>query len=470
MDKHQENDLVISNKYAPLFAWLSAKPGTPLYDVDTAVETGGRYSQKSFATGVFSCVAAKDYNHRILYTRYTLTSAEDSIIPEFTEKIDLLNCHPSFEVKKDRISGVHNDSKIVFRGIKTSTGNQTASLKSLKNFSMFILEEAEEMTSYENWDKIKKSIRALDVRNLNILILNPTTKENWIYQELFEARGVPEGFNGVVGNVLYIHTSYLDLERHLIPDSIYYDFEDKREAYKYYQSLSKEQQATCDKYVKRKAEYYRHVVLGGWLEKAEGVIFDNWSIGTYQEPSPPVYGQDFGFSIDPTTLVKTSIDKKNKKIYIKLLLYRPRLTTSQIAEENLKHAGQGIIYADSAEPRLIEELLRYNCNIKAATKGQGSVTAGIALLQDYELIIDTTDAELSRHLINELNNYVWHDKKSGVPVDRNNHILDAIRYACTPQLEVPESYGLSGGKVNAPAPVPVIRNDVKYKNGKRVVT
>ena len=180
------NELKLSVKFQPLFEWLSCSKDDPLHKVNTVIITGGRNSQKSFGVGTFSCVASKDFNHRVLYTRYTLASAQDSIIPEFNEKIDILNCYESFNVNKDRIEGVNGKSKIVFKGIKTSSGNQTANLKSLKDFSMFILEEAEEMPSYDDWNKIKLSIRAKDVRNLSILLLNPATKEHWIYQEFYE--------------------------------------------------------------------------------------------------------------------------------------------------------------------------------------------------------------------------------------------------------------------------------------------
>jgi len=425
-----EDGIAISEKYEPLFEWLSTGEGSDLSKVDTVVITGGRYSQKSFGTGLFSCIAAKDKGHRVLYTRYTLATAEDSIIPEFSEKIDILNCRDSFDIQKDRITGVDNGSKIVFRGIKTSSGNQTANLKSLKNFSIFILEEAEEMPTFDSWDKIKKSIRALDVRNLSVLILNPTTKEHWVYTELFESKGVNEGFNGVVGNVLYIHSTYLDMERRFIPDSIFEDFEEKRLAYEEYEKLSAAEKESANPLLIKKAKYYKHVVLGGWLDVAEGVIYTNWRLGEFEEPTPSIYGQDFGFSIDPTTLVKVSIDKSRKKIFIKELLYRPKLVTSQIIEENKRLAPGGLIYADSAEPRLIEEIRRAGCNIKETVKGQGSVSAGIAILQDYELIIDPG----SSNTIKELNNYVWHDKKSKMPVDAWNHSLDSIRYATFPAL------------------------------------
>lgn len=426
------DSLELSHKYEPLFEWLSCLDGSELSKVDTVVCTGGRYSQKSFAVGTFTCVAAKDFVHRVLYTRYTLTSAADSIIPEFNEKISILNCPASFEVTKDRINGTVNASKIVFKGIKTSSGNQTANLKSLKGFSMFVLEEAEEMPSFDNWDKIRKSIRALDVRNLNILILNPTTKTHWIYTEFFEDKGVSEGFNGIVDNVLYIHTTYLDMKREFIPDSIYLDFEDKRHAHEIYINTPKLDRDKLDQKVVKKALYYKHVILGGWLDNAEGVVFDNWSIGEFDNSLPFGFGQDFGFSIDPTTLVKCAVNKKHKKIYVKACFGRAGMSTEDIYLENMRHAGMTTeIIADSAEPRLISEVKAKGVNIKPCVKGAGSITAGIKALQDYEIIVSPCSTEI----VKELNNYVWHDKKSSTPVDAFNHYIDPIRYYCYPIIK-----------------------------------
>lgn len=442
------NAIHISLKYEPLFEWLSCLKDNPLFTVDTVVITGGRYSQKSFAVGLFSCIAAKDYNHRVLYTRYTLSSAEDSIIPEFNEKIDILDCHHSFDITKDRIEGRFNQSKIVFKGIKTSAGNQTANLKSLKNFSMFILEEAEEMPSFQDWDKIKKSIRALDVRNLNILLLNPTTKENWIYKELYESVGIQEGFNGIKDNVLYIHAEYRDMDRQFIPDNIWVDFEDKRVAYEIYDKTEPSKRLTIDPKIIKKATYYKHIVKGGWLDKAEGVIYTNWSIGEFQEITVPVFGQDFGFSIDPTTLIKTSIDSRRKKIYVKECFCEPKLTTSDIADRNKYHAVDSLIVADSAEPRLITEIQAKGLNIIEAVKGPGSISAGIAIIQDYELIVDPE----SINVIKELNNYVWNDKKSGTPIDLFNHCLDALRYAVQNQISANQYNWQDSGWVDEHGP------------------
>ena len=404
------NNIQISFRYEPMFELL----GGDNSQVDTVIVTGGRYSQKSFATGLFACVGAKDYGYNILYTRYTLTSAQDSIIPEFNEKLDMLNCYNEFNVTKDRIEG--ENSKIVFKGIKTSAGNQTAALKSLKGFNCWIYDEAEEHPDFDSWDKIQKSIRSKDKRNLSILLLNPATKASWLYKYFFEDRGVEEGFNGIHKNVLYIHTTYLDLERDIIADNIWNDFEEKRIAYEQWITLNESDKEISQ--LKKNALYYKHTILGGWLNKAEGVIFENWKVGEFVDTGYSMYGADFGFSNDPNTLVYTSVDNKNKKIYVKELLYRPKLKTSELFEIYKHHCGNNKIIADSAEPRLIEELKDLGINITGAIKGQGSVTAGIAKLLDYELIIDPN----SKNTITELNNYVWNDKTTkDVPIDKYNH-------------------------------------------------
>ena len=180
----------------------------------------------------------------------------------------------------------------------------------------------------------------------------------------------------------------------------------------------------------RRPERFKHTIQGAWLDKAEGVIYSNWSIGEFKYINKVVYGQDYGFSNDPSTLVKTSIDKENKIIYVKLCFYQAKLTTSELANLNVKYAGNDLIVGDSAEPRLINELSRH-CNIVPAIKGQGSVTYGISMIQDYDLIIDSDSTDL----IKELNNYVWLERKSQTPVDNYNHALDALRYAVSYQLQ-----------------------------------
>ena len=374
------------------------------------IVTGGRGSGKSFAINTLLLMLTYQAGHTVLFTRYTLRAASISIIPEFIEKLELLNVSQEFKVTKDEIININNGSKIIFRGIKTSSGDQTANLKSLQGITTWVMDEAEELNNEDIFDKIDLSVRNKAQDNRIILILNPTTKEHFIYQRWFESRGIEAGSNITKEDTTYIHTTYLDNIENLSPSYI-----------KQIETMKA-----------RRPERYKHTILGSWLDKAEGVIFSNWSIGEFKQVGKIVFGQDYGFSNDPSTLLKTSIDKQNKIIYVQLCFYQPKLTTSEISVLNKKFAANNLIVGDSAEPRLINELSR-DCNIVPAIKGQGSITFGISLLQDYDLIIteDSTD------LIKELNNYCWLEKKSQTPVDNFNHAIDALRYAVSYQLQNP---------------------------------
>ena len=373
--------------------------------------TGGRASGKSFSVNLMLVLLTYEANHTILFTRYTLTSAYVSIIPEFIEKIELLDKFDDFHITKDEIINLKSGSKIVFKGIKTSSGDQTANLKSITGVTTWVLDEAEELTDEGTFDKIDLTIRETKNQNRIILILNPTTKEHWIYQRFFEDKGIQEGTNTEKDNTTYIHTTYQDnLE-----------------------NLSKSFLKQIDDLKVRRPLKYKHAIMGGWLDKAEGVIFNNWKIGQFKRVGVSVWGQDYGFSNDPTTLIETNIDTSNKRIYLKECYYLPSLTTSQITRLNEQHAKGGLIIADSAEPRLISEIRAKGCNVKPSVKGQGSVTYGISLLQDYDLII----SEDSINLVKELNNYSWLERKSNTPIDKFNHLIDAVRYAVSFQLQNP---------------------------------
>ena len=388
----------IHNKYKPILS----------EDSRYFIVSGGRGSGKSFTINALLVMLTYEQGHTILFTRYTLTSAYISIIPEFIDKLELFNCVHDFHITKDEILNKKTGSKIIFRGIKTSSGDQTANLKSLQGITTWVVDEAEELTDEQKFDTIDLSVRQQGKQNRVILILNPTTKEHFIYTRFFEDRGVQEGSNTTKENTTYIHTTYLDN----------------------IENLSKSYIDQIDQMRSRRPEKYKQQMLGAWMSKAEGVIFSNWTIGEFKRSSVSVWGQDYGFAADPSTLVEVNIDKANKKIYLKECFYLARLTTSQIAELNQKHARDGLIVADSAEPRLITELKRH-CNVKPSIKGQGSVTYGISLLLDYDLVVSPD----STNLIKELNNYRWLERKSNTPIDKYNHLIDAVRYAVGYQLQ-----------------------------------
>ena len=375
------------------------------------IVSGGRGSGKSFSVNALLVMLTYEAGHTILFTRYTLTSAYISIIPEFIDKLELFGFTQDFHITKDEILNKKTGSKIIFRGIKTSSGDQTANLKSLQGITTWVVDEAEELTDEQKFDTIDLSVREKGLQNRVILILNPTTKEHFIYKRFFEDRGVQEGSNITKDNTTYIHTTYIDN----------------------IDNLSKSYIDQIAQMRERRPDKYKQQMLGAWLNKAEGVIFSNWTIGEFKRYSVSVWGQDYGFAADPSTLVEVNINTSTKTIYLKECFYLQRLTTSQIAELNLKHANSGLIVGDSAEPRLIHEIRAKGCNVKPSIKGQGSVTYGISLLQDYDLVVSPE----STNLIKELNNYRWLERKSNTPVDAYCHLIDAIRYAVGYQLQNP---------------------------------
>ena len=349
---------------------------------------------------------------RILFTRFTMTSAHLSIIPEFLEKIGLLGFDEVFSINKQEVLNTKNNSDILFRGIRTSAGNQTASLKSLQGISTWVLDEAEELVDENIFDTIDLSIREKNIHNRVILILNPTTKEHWIYKRFFEENGVEGGFNGVKDNVCYIHTNYNDNV-----DNLSQSFLERIKSIKH-----------------NNFKKYQHKILGGWLAKAEGVVFENWSIGEFNpDDLQTSCGMDFGFSIDPDSLTEVAIDKKHKKIYLKEHLYRNGLKSQELAKIILDKVEGKLIIADSAEPRLIADLKHLGVNIKAVKKG--TIESGITRMQDYQLIVSPESTNIAK----ELNNYVYADKGSKLYQDSFNHAIDGIRYNVIYHLDNPNA-------------------------------
>ena len=390
------------------------KKYNPLFDADARyfIITGGRGSGKSFAVTVFLTLLTMTEGIRILFTRFTMTSAHLSIIPEFLEKIGLLGYDNIFDVNKAEVVNTKNKSDILFRGIKTSAGNQTASLKSLQGISCWVLDEAEELIDEDIFDTIDLSIREKNVQNRIILILNPVTKEHWIYNRFFQDKGVEAGFNGVKDNVCYIHSTYLDNKNNLSES-----FLERIKSIKH-----------------RNFKKYQHKIMGGWLDKAEGVVFENWSIGEFNPDNLQTScGMDFGFSIDPDSLTEVAIDKKHKKIYLKEHLYKNGLKSHELAQIVLDKVGDKLIIADSAEPRLIEDLKHLGVNIKPVKKG--TIESGITRMQDYELVVTPESTNIAK----ELNNYVYADKGSKLYVDNYNHSIDGIRYNIIYHLDNPNA-------------------------------
>lgn len=255
--------LEISKKFQPLFK-LFDPDFHP--EVDTVIITGGRYSLKSFTVSVFALISLVNYAWNTLYTRFTNMSIVDSVKPEVSDKIELLGLTGKVLDTQNHIE--YDGSHISFKGIKTGSKGQTANLKSLSGFNLFVNDEAEELPDYKTFKKIFYSIRSTTKRNLTILILNPTSREHWIFTEFFEKKGLQGGDNCIIDNVMYIHSSYLDADHEKMPRNI------------------------LNEYNRMKItdpEEYENIILGGWITEIDGQVFPKSSVKRYTEFPPDEY-------------------------------------------------------------------------------------------------------------------------------------------------------------------------------------
>lgn len=378
--------------------------------------TGGRGSGKSFNASTFierltfEMTPVEKIVHQILYTRYTMFSAGMSIIPEMMEKIDLDGTTKYFKTTKTDIVNKMTKSRIMFRGIKTSSGNQTAKLKSIQGITTFVCDEAEEWTSEDEFDKIMLSIRKKGIQNRIIIIMNPCDSNHFIYKKYIEKTHKLVEIDGVQvqisthPNVLHIHTTYFDNLENLSPEFLK-EVEDIKVS---------------------NPEKYGHVVIGRWADVAEGAVFKKWGIVKEfpQECKKVGIGQDFGFTNDPSAAVRCGII--DNRLYVDELFYETDMLSSAIANR-LKPFSMKV-FADSQDPRLIQEIKNRGVNIYPVDKFPGSIKAGIDKIKDMEFFV----TERSYNIITELRKYVWDKDKDGnyinEPVDEYNHLMDAIRY------------------------------------------
>jgi phage terminase large subunit len=180
-------------------------------------------------------------------------------------------------------------------------------------------------------------------------------------------------------------------------------------------------------------EYYKIYGLG-LPGNNVGTIFSINLVDEVPENAEFVaFGLDYGFTVDPTSLV--AIWKRDKDLFIDELIYQKGMVTSDIAQRLADlEVGREEIWADSAEPRLNEELYRLGFNVKAVRKGKDSIKLGIDLMMQYRLIV----TKRSTNIVKEFGEYVWMVDKNGnfenIPVDYSNHAIDAIRYVCMERL------------------------------------
>ncbi len=259
----------IIDKYKPLFI---EHPQSRYFLI-----TGGRGSGKSWTLSLFLLNLTYEEGHVILFTRWTLTSAFISIIPEFIDKIELMNKSDDFEITQSEIINKATGSKILFRGIKTSQGTATANLKSIAGVTTWVLDEAEEQQDEETFDRIDLSIRAKNKPNRIILVMNPSFKSHWIHGRFVKNPSE---------NCTYIHTTYLDN----------------------LQNLSQSFIDQANRVKQENLHRYNHLFLGHWLEDAEGMLWNRQIIERLRMANSPQL-ERIVISVDPAASANLDSDE-----------------------------------------------------------------------------------------------------------------------------------------------------------------
>lgn len=379
--------------------------------------TGGRGSGKSFSTSTFlerltfEMTPEDKIVHQILYTRYTMVSANISIIPEFLEKAELDGTQKFFSSTRSDVTNKMTGSRVMFRGIKSSSGNQTAKLKSIHGITTFVVDEAEEWVSEREFETIMLSIRQKGIQNRIIIVMNPTDNNHWVYKRFIENTHEEVMYDGVPvqvsthPNVLHIHTTYLDNAENLSPEFI----------------------KEVNEMKVNNPEKYAHTVMGRWADVAEGAVFKH--IGVVKEfpkwCKKVAIGLDFGYTNDVSAAMICGMIDDN--LYISELFYRTGMLSSDLIKE-LRKYGDMKVFSDSADPRLVQEIHNGGVRIYPVEKGAGSIIAGIDKMKSLNIFV----TENSYNLRKEFRNYVWDKDKDGnyinQPIDAWNHGIDATRY------------------------------------------
>lgn len=376
------------------------------------VAHGGRGSAKSHSFAgalVLDCVGPIPElgPHRIMCTRETQNSIDDSVKALIEDKIRDYKLQSLFKVRKTFITGP-NDSEFMFKGLRGGDA-----IRSSEGVSRLWVEEADKVPR-KTWSTLVPTIRRED-------------SEIWVTFNPSEVT----------------NPTYVDFVLNPPPDSIV-------------RQINFDQNPFFPEVLRKAMEHMRRTDPDAWAHVWGGqpvirsdaqILGGKWVVDCFEftdpaegeDPPPgiqgPFFGGDWGFAQDPTTLVKMWIKTEangDQYLFIERELFRVGLEISDTpaAFETIPGSRRFVIQADCARPETISHVRNNNFNIIGAKKWDGSVKDGIAYLRSFKKIIihercknAIYEARLYQHKIDKLTGLILPDI-----IDKNNHIWDAVRY------------------------------------------
>lgn len=369
---------------------------------------GGRGSTKSSFVSIEIILGImKDPNANAVVLRKVKETIKDSVFEQLIWAIEKLKVSEYWDTKYNPMELIYipTGQKILFRG--ADKPRKIKSIKVSRGYVKFMwYEEVDEFNGIEEIRIINQSLMRGGKEFVVFYTYNPPNRNNaWVNEEILIERHDRKVH----------HSTYLTVPKEWLGEQFFIEAEHLKK-------------------VNERA--YRHEYLGE-VTGIGGEVFTNVTIRKITDDEISRFdrikrGIDFGYAVDPFAYVVMHYDKTRRRLYIFYEIYKVGLSNRKAAELIKKeNTNNGLIVADSAEPKSIAELKEYGLRVKGAKKGPDSVDYGIKFLQDLEEIV--IDSKRCPNAAREFLNYeLEKDKdgnfKAGFP-DKNNHIIDAVRYA-----------------------------------------
>lgn len=338
----------------------------------------------------FKIVCIREIQKSLKFSAYSLIVA----------KIHAMGLTHMFNILLNEIRRIGGAGVCIFQGMQDHTAD---SIKSLEGFNIAWVEEAQSLSA-KSLKMLRPTIRAPGSEIW--FTWNPDQPEDAVDKFLRQ-------FGDGDDEAVTVHVNYYD--NPWLTEALRREMEwDKANS----------------------PEDFDHVWLGAYNTRSEARVFRNWRIEDC-EPAPGehlYYGSDWGFSQDPAVLLRAWIDESKREIYVDHQINRIGLEIDQTPEffDLIPEAREHLIRADSARPEMNSYMNRKGFRVAGVKKGRDSVEMGVKFLKSHTIVVHSRCALLQK----ELRLYSYEINKAGDILprieDKNNHCIDALRYAFEP--------------------------------------
>lgn len=364
---------------------------------------GGKGSKKSTTTALNLIYRLLKYpESNILVVRAFMNTHRDSTFAQLKWAQNALSVSHLFKntVSPLEMTYIPTGQKILFRGFDDVL--KLASTTVEKGYLCWVwIEEAYEIESESDFEKLDLSVPRGNIPESlfkqTTLTFNPWSEKHWLKSRFFDTESP---------DTKSFSTNYLTNE-----------------------FLDDTDRAVFEKLKREHPRRYRVAGLGEW-GVSEGLVFENWVEGIPDLSSGEwraFFGLDYGYTTDPTAFIAIKVNTAEKIIYVFDEFCETRMLNCDIANKIISMGyGKERIRADSAEPKTNDDLRRLGLlRLQPSVKGRDSVINGIMNISEYKIFVDPK----CKNTLSELSSYCWDKSLPNTPVDKNNHLMDALRYA-----------------------------------------